>query len=1074
MARGGGLTARAGRVDHLGAVADASRPERPCCPPGRPCGPSRRELLAYGGAAGVLWGARPGAVPGREDFPIPAEKGFSEAWRRALVERGEPQVVTGRALRRIGMPIGGIACGQLYLGGDGRLWHWDLFNQPCPPGFDSGSGPHYARPLEPGGDAPLGLSIHVQRRAGGAALPLGTSAFDEVEFRGTYPIGTVTYRSRSPALEAELEAFSPFVPLELEDSSLPVTFLRLRVRNLEKEPIRVTLRGTLDNLVLRSAADDWLADFVRTSRSLATEGIGVVIHEAQFLEPGEEERPDIPFEDFERDDFAGWTVEGTAFGDGPVAAADLPDYQGQVGAEGRRLAHSHHARGGEDVRAADAHVGTLTSREFTVERLWVNLLLDGGNHPGETCVEVLVDGKVVGTVTGRDENRLRPCSLYVGDFLGRKARIRIADRARGGWGNVGVDSIVFSDRQRTEPLDARGDHGSMALGILGPGWESEIELPASGKGKEPDPTQPERGSVARSFALEPGDAGEATFVLAWHFPNLWRDKLGFLPDLDERRRHYAERFADVEAVVRHVAAEQERLQAATRAWRDAWYDSSLPHWLLDRTFASASTLATATCLRFDDGRFYGWEGAYCCAGTCTHVWQYAQAAARLFPALERDQRERVDLGLAFHPDSGQIDYRAEAARSLAVDGQAGTVLRVWREHLTAPDDAFLRRVWPRARKALECLLTRDPDQDGILDGAQYNTLDATWYGAIPWLSSLYLAAVRAGELMAEELGDGAFAATCRAVREAGARSMVTRLFEEGYFVQRLDPEHPEANATGAGCSIDQVYGQAWAHQVGLGRILPEEETRSALRALWRHNFAPDVGPYRDYMKARIEGGRWYAMPGEAGLLMCTWPRGGHEVATGKGQEAWAAGYFNECMTGFEHQAAAHMLWEGLVEEGLAVERAIHERYDAAKRNPWNEVECGDHYARAMASYGVFLAACGFELHGPRGHLGFDPRLTPENFRAAFVAAEGWGSYSQRIGSVGGLAASLELRHGRLRLATLRIGHGGRAAPTSVQALVGKRAVSAELVREPRSALVRFAEPLELVAGETLSLELHTG
>ena len=117
------------------------------------------------------------------------------------------------------------------------------------------------------------------------------------------------------------------------------------------------------------------------------------------------------------------------------------------------------------------------------------------------------------------------------------------------------------------------------------------------------------------------------------------------------------------------------------------------------------------------------------------------------------------------------------------------------------------------------------------------------------------------------------------------------------------------------------------------------------------------------------------MPGEGGLLMCTWPRGDKADAQGKAPD-WAFGYFNECMTGFEHQVAGHMIWEGMVTEGLAVERTIHDRYHPSRRNPWNEVECGDHYARAMASYGVFLAACGFEYHGPRGHLGFAPRITP--------------------------------------------------------------------------------------------------
>ena len=111
--------------------------------------------------------------------------------------------------------------------------------------------------------------------------------------------------------------------------------------------------------------------------------------------------------------------------------------------------------------------------------------------------------------------------------------------------------------------------------------------------------------------------------------------------------------------------------------------------------------------------------------------------------------------------------------------------------------------------------------------------------------------------------------------------------------------------------------------------------------------------------------------------MCTWPKG--DAARGAARASTI--YFNECMNGFEYQVAGHMIWEGMVQEGLAVTRAIHDRYHASRRNPWNEVECGDHYARAMASYGVFLAACGYEYHGPKGHLGFAPRLTPEDFRA---------------------------------------------------------------------------------------------
>jgi uncharacterized protein (DUF608 family) len=1045
-------------------------------------------VLAYStaGATGFLF-RRPranAASAGPEDFPIPADKGLDPAWLRSLPARGEPAVLRGRELTWVGMPVGGIGCGQVYLGGDGRLWHWDVFNQPCPEGFASGNGPHYAKPLAPASAGLLGFTLEVASRNGGAVLPLSAAGFDEVEFRGTYPIGTVTYRSARPALEVVLEAFSPFVPLELEDSSLPATVLAFRVRNRGELPLTVTLRGVLENPVCRWS-EGALGDVARTTRSIVRERHAVLVHAAERT-GSEFARPDIPFEDFERPDWAGWTVEGTAFGPGPVEAARMPAYQGQVGAEGARLANSHNVRAGEDVAGGDAHVGALLSREFTIERAWITFLIGGGSHPGETCVELLVDGEVMATATGANENRLRPHSFFVGSLAGRRARLRIADRAGGGWGNVGVDSIVFSDSPRIEPVEERGDFGTIALGVQGGPEEAELRLPRPDELPEEElaPDQVGRASATRKLALEPAGEAEAVFVVAWHFPNVDRRALGFLGGSEARRRHYAARFADAGAVAEHVLGRLDELAGATRRWRDTWYDSTLPYWFLDRTFASLSTLATSVCTRLDDGRFHGWEGVYCCAGTCTHVWQYAQGPARLFPALERDQRERVDLGLAFDAESGRIDYRAEAARELAVDGQAGTILRVYREHTLSADDAFLRRVWPRVRKALELLLGRDTNLDGILDGAQYNTLDAAWFGEIAWLSSLYLAAVRAGEAMASEMGDAEFAGRCRVVLEAGARSMVTRLFDGEYFVHRVDPGHPEANSTGAGCHIDQVLGQSWAHQVGLGRILPEPETRAALASLWKYSFAPDVGPYRKYMEDKIPGGRWYAMPGEAGLVMCTWPKGGAERAVGKGNDAWAAGYFNECMSGFEHQVAAHMLWEGLVEEGLAVERAIHDRYHPSKRNPWNEVECGDHYARAMASHGVFLAISGFEVHGPQGHLGFAPRVHPEDFRAAFVAPEGWGSYAQeREGH--GQRHRIELKHGRLRLRSLRLPLIGGAHTAKLRA--GERELTAHLAKDApaagaelharqsedgRSVLLTLAPELVLAAGEALEVELR--
>ena len=247
----------------------------------------------------------------------------------------------------------------------------------------------------------------------------------------------------------------------------------------------------------------------------------------------------------------------------------------------------------------------------------------------------------------------------------------------------------------------------------------------------------------------------------------------------------------------------------------------------------------------------------------------------------------------------------------------------YREHQMSASPKLLRELWPRIKLAMRCLINMD-EGDGLLRGPQHNTLDQPWFGKVAWLSSLYVAAARACEEMAREMGDKAFEREARIIIDRGSRSLDGQLFNGRYYVQLPDPQHVHSVGSFDGCEVDQAFGQSWAWQVGLGRILKPENVKRALQSLWTYNFTPDVGPYR---KAHPPG-RWYAMAGEAGLIMCTWPTG-EAARTCEGFDF----YFNECMNGFEYQAAGHMLWEGMLTEGLAVCRAIHDRYHPSSPQP---------------------------------------------------------------------------------------------------------------------------------------------
>ncbi len=567
-----------------------------------------------------------------------------------------------------------------------------------------------------------------------------------------------------------------------------------------------------------------------------------------------------------------------------------------------------------------------------------------------------------------------------------------------------------------------------------------------------------------SVALAPGEKRTFTFALAWHFPNqLVGDKF----DPANRKgppiavgHRYAARFSDAASVVEYVLDHHDELSAQTRLWRDVYYDSSLPYWLLDRLHSTASYLATGTCQWWKNGRFWAYEGVSCCHGTCAHVWNYAHAHARLFPELGRNIIEMQDFnprekGGGFHPDTGLVGFRGDDA--YAADGQCGTLLKAYREHLMSPDDTFLKRSWPSIRKAVEFSISHDGNDDGLIEDLQHNTYDINYYGANTFVGSLYLAALRAAEEMAREMDDLEFARRAHAIFKRGSSRTEQRLWNGEYYTQEVDLKAHPKDQYKDGCLSDQLFGQGWAHQVGLGYLYRSEHVRKALESVWRYNWAPDVGPYNEVHKPF----RWFVTPGQAGLITCTWPKGDY-LAEG-------TRYREEVWTGIEYQVAAHMIWEGMVTEGLAICRAVHDRYHPDLFNPYNEVECGDHYARAMASWGVYLALAGFEYHGPKGWLGFAPRISPESYRAAFTTAEGWIAFKQTRAEAQ-QKCTIEVRRGKLRLT--RVSLEAHGASRSIRVTCGGKDLGFKAQGKGKRQVIHLKEDQALEAGETIEVTIN--
>ncbi|HVW61541.1 MAG TPA: GH116 family glycosyl hydrolase [Puia sp.] len=579
------------------------------------------------------------------------------------------------------------------------------------------------------------------------------------------------------------------------------------------------------------------------------------------------------------------------------------------------------------------------------------------------------------------------------------------------------------------------------------------------------------GAVGSRFRLGAGERKTVVFLLTWYFPNRpsyfygddvtqvipndWNEALPF-KGTTILGNMYANWFSDSRDVAVWLGNNLQRLSGETHKFHDSYYDStSLPYWLKQRLMMPVSTLATETCQWWANDKFWAWEGVGSCVGTCTHVWNYEQALARLFPELERNIREKTDFSTSFQQD-GSILAR-NGWGDVLIDGHAGAILKAYREDLFSPDGLFLSRNWPRIRKAMEYLISQDENEDGLIERQQANTYDIAFYGANTYVGGLYLAALKAGARMAAIMGDTVSRDCWTAIFEKGSSGSVQRLWNGYYFRQEVDLKaHPKYQYAD-GCLSDQLFGQTWSDLLGLGYLYPGSNVKTALASIWKYNWAPDVG----LQNRRHPPERVYADPGEAGLLVCTWPFSHHMGEDG-------VRYRDEVWTGIEYQVATAMIYEGMVNEGLSIVKAVHDRYDGTRHNPWNEIECGDHYARAMASWGALMALEDYSYDGPRKVLGFHPRVQSGNFRGFFTAARGWGIIGQQRQN-GGQVNTVDLRYGKLSLSTLEVSVKGRTGKAAVS--LDGRKIPARQSFDGDRMKVQFDE-MEIGQGQQLKLVIE--
>lgn len=592
----------------------------------------------------------------------------------------------------------------------------------------------------------------------------------------------------------------------------------------------------------------------------------------------------------------------------------------------------------------------------------------------------------------------------------------------------------------------------------------------------------EHATIYVKKTAKPGETVTFRFVISWSCPyriNWWNPKKYTDENGEEKdmvmKNYYSYKFPDSVDSAKYSLKNWNRLYRETKKYHDTLFSSTLPDEIIDAVSATASVLKTATVLRLgENGDFYGWEGlcesSGSCEGTCSHVWTYVYTTCFLFPELERNIR--VNDYKYNQTEAGEVIFRTSipfgtppATNRSCVDGQMGGVLKTYREWKICGDDEWLKDIWPSVKKAIEFAWSPDNkdewdlNRDGVLEGRQHHTLDTEMFGTSSWLQGFYMAALRAGSIMARYLGDDAAADEYDSLFAKGTKFMNEELFNGEYFYQKIDlsdkvmlehyckgnpsifggdamdeywnEESGEINyQISEGCEIDQVLAQWHCDILGLGDIYDPDKLDSALMSIYKYNF-------KESMRNEYNPYRVFCLNDEAGTIMCSFPR-----------KRPAIPILTSCETmhGFEYSFAGLLMSRGHIDEGLRVVRGVRDRYDGAKRNPWNEIECGSNYSRSMSSFAFLPILSGMKFDMVKGVLGFAPKVNADDFKCLWSLDSAWGNVELK-----GCKASLSIASGALTLSIFEaVGIADGAEVT-----VDGKAVSAIV----KDGIVTFAEPV---------------
>lgn len=763
---------------------------------------------------------------------------------------------TGEYLNRVAFPIGGLGAGMFCLEGTGAVSHMsvrhrpELFNEPAMfaalyiKGVKNG-----AKVLE--GPVPDWKKFGLRGSGNGdAGATYGLPRFNQAEFTSRFPFCTIALHDDEIPLEVLITGWSPFVPTDEDNSSLPVGALEYQFINKGNETAEAVFSYNAKNFIVQ------------------------------------------------------------------------PGQQGNIGEIKNGLVLSQKATKEKPSLAADFALFTDDDKTV-VDHCWF----------------------------------------------------------RGGWWDgltMAWNAIKNGEIKQTPPVEADAPGGSLYVPFtLKPGESKTIRLMTAwyvpdsdlriGNDATPEELAAKKAcDPASGCCSGPSDIG-VNISDQYASPNY--------------KPWYSHRFASVLETADYWRKNIQTLYKNSKLFSQAFYASTLPAEVMEAVAANLTILKSPTVLRQADGRLWAFEGCGddngCCHGSCTHVWNYAQAIPHLFPALERSlrQTEFCESQSAEGHQMFRSDLPIRPVKHdfyAAADGQLGGIMKVYREWRIYGDNQWLKKMFPMVKKSLDyCIKTWDPRHKGVVEEPHHNTYDIEFWGPDGMCTSFYLGAMSALIKMGKFLKkDMAFYEELYA---KGKSYIENELFNGEYFFQKIeykdlqaaDPVEtagktfggkysPEAIKLlqkegpkyqyGSGCLSDGILGAWIAAMCGLEHPVDKEKIQDHLLAVHRYNLKSDLSDHANPQRPS------YALGHEGGLLLCTWPKGGKlDLPFVYSDEVW---------TGIEYQVASHLMVMGKIKEGLEIVQACRHRYDGRVRNPYNEYECGSWYARAMSSYGLLQGITG--------------------------------------------------------------------------------------------------------------------